>query len=181
VIWHPSESDLALAATGDLAAWRDLLVRRHLRGCAECRQLAGEYAALPRALRELAGDAPATPAWLGARILAGAPAAPAFAGAARALRQNPAVAFAAMVVLFLLGLLLLGRDSSMPPQNYKASATADAVIGESIGPRGRERMVVYAGTPAGPAVVSGGDLQVEISQVDPRTGAITITRIRMGD
>ena len=181
MIWHPSESDLSLAATGDLAAWKDLLVGRHLRGCAECRQLAGEYAALPRALRELAGDAPATPAWLGERILAGATAVPAFAGATRALRQHPAVAFAAMVVLFLLGLLLLGRNSSLPPQNYRASATPDAVIGESIGPHGRERMVVYTGTPAGPAVVSAGGLQVEISQVDPKTGAITITRIRMGD
>lgn len=181
MIWHPSESDLALAATGDLGAWKDLLVRRHLRECAECRQLAGEYAGLPRALRELAGDAPATPAWLGERILAGATAAPAFAGATRVLRQNPAMAFAGMVVLFLLALLLLGRDSALPPQNYRASATADAVIGESVGPRGRERMVVYAGTPAGPAAVSAGGLQVEISQVDPKTGAITITRIRMGD
>jgi anti-sigma factor RsiW len=60
---HPTESDLALYATGDLSAWRRPLVRLHVARCTGCRDRATAYRADRESLRGFAMEMPAGLNW----------------------------------------------------------------------------------------------------------------------
>ncbi len=55
---HAEEAELALYAGGDLAPWRRMRVRAHLRRCALCRMEAARFAASRAVASEAGGDLP---------------------------------------------------------------------------------------------------------------------------
>ena len=55
---HARETELALYAGGDLALWRRLRVRAHLRRCAVCRNEAARFAATRAMAADAGGDLP---------------------------------------------------------------------------------------------------------------------------
>lgn len=172
--WHPRESDLALARTGDLAGWKKYLVERHVRRCGVCSQRADSYADLSVELRDL-GQQLEVPQFLAARIVAAASALDAQP------RWKPAAA-AALLALVVLALLVVGQNTPLPRGlDYQASATPEAVVGEVVGPHGRQRVVFYTGTRRGRVEVSAGGGGIGISHADPDTGAVTITRISLAE
>lgn len=172
--WHASEADLALVRTGDLPRWKQYFVRRHLRRCAACEQVADSYLDLAQDLSELGQQRLEPPAWLAARIVAGGQE----ASAARMSVGAITVRAAAMLALVVLALLLVAQRSPLPPHlNYEASASADAVVEESAGPFGRQRVVFYTGTRGGQVDVSASTGGISVSHADPATGAMIITTI----
>lgn len=179
MIWHPSTTDLALVKTRDLPGWKQYLVERHLRRCVACSEEAHAYAELSGELGRLEQGTQEEPPWLAARILAAA----SELEAGRALEAGRIWApAAALVLLVLLALLLVGPGAPVPGGlEYQASATPQAVVGEMIGPEGRHRVVLYTGTQGGPVEVSTGAGGVGITRADPRTGAVIITRIALGE
>lgn len=180
MLWHPSEIDLALAGAGDLPGWKRGLIARHLRRCAPCAEEARELAAVAGELAALRDDGVPEAPWLAARIAAAAPAvqiarprlAPAFA---------PALGIVALTAI--AALLLRPPVFETPRVEVQAAATAEAVSGEVSGPRGRQRVVLYTGQRRGLGVaeVSAGASVAGVSQADPATGAVTITRISVGE
>ena len=60
---HPTESNVALYATGDLSAWRGAIVRLHVARCAACRDRVMAYRSDRQSLRELAWEIPAGMNW----------------------------------------------------------------------------------------------------------------------
>ncbi len=181
MLWHPSESDLALVRSGDLSGWKKLLVESHLRRCGGCREQADWYGHLSGDLGGL-GQGVREPAWLAARIAAAALRldAPALGQVGEA-RWSVASA-AAMALMVFLALLLLGGSAALPRHlDYQASATPEAVVGEVVGPQGRQRVVLYTGKRGGVAEVSTGSGAIGVSHADPATGAVTITRISLGE
>jgi hypothetical protein len=51
---HPSESNLALAAGGELGGWRQWRVARHVAKCAECRTAVAEFSSFREDMRSTA-------------------------------------------------------------------------------------------------------------------------------
>lgn len=171
--WHPSRTDLALYRPGDLPRWKRYFVGQHLRRCGTCSQYADSYLETAEELSELGGQQLEAPPWLAARILAAAAELPSpMTFSALAVRA------AAVFVLIVLGLLLVGQRSPLRPMlSYQASATPDAVVEESAGPFGQQRVVFYTGVRGGVVDVSATPGGIGVSQADPATGAVTITRI----
>ena len=60
---HPTQSDLALYATGDLSAWRWPLVRLHVARCAGCRGWVTAYRVDRESLRRFATEMPEGVNW----------------------------------------------------------------------------------------------------------------------
>jgi hypothetical protein len=60
---HPSQSELALLAGGDLGFWRTLLVSRHVRKCHACLDVTAGYAAERDQLHESAQELPSGLDW----------------------------------------------------------------------------------------------------------------------
>jgi len=60
---HPSQSDLALYAGGDLAFWSSLALRWHLKTCERCRQQAEAFATLRADLETNVAELPAGMNW----------------------------------------------------------------------------------------------------------------------
>ncbi len=180
---HLSESELALAQTGDLAWWRQRLAARHLAACPVCSQAAGEFSEAASQLRALGGEPPAEPAWLAGRILAAA----ASTGRQTARRTTAAVVAeaAALGLLCILALQFLGmprtiapsRAANVPAAPYRALATREAITAETSGRFGQQRIVLYTSGKRGSADLSAGRMGGSVMQADPVTGAITITRL----
>jgi len=55
---HPLQSDLALYSTGDLALWRQPLVRVHLSGCDACRSWVAAFDSDRESIRRVASEMP---------------------------------------------------------------------------------------------------------------------------
>ncbi len=176
MIWHPSESDLALLETSDLPWWKQRLVRRHVRCCEACRQKAADYAAVPQQLLGLVGGWPQEPPWLAARVLAAvAEAEPSLAAATVSWTA------AGLLALVLLVLALIAERPPLPRRfDYQASASAEAVVGETSGPQGRQRVVFYTAG-GGRAEISGTGSAIGVARSDPATGAITITSVTVSE
>ena len=176
MIWHPSEFDLALVNAGDLPGWKRYLVERHLRRCPACSEQAQAYGEVSRELWRLGDNTQEVPEWLAARIVA-APAREPRHALGMPLGLAPA---AALLALICLAVLLVGQRAPLPHRlEYRASASPEAIVGELIGPEGRQRVVLYTGQRRGPVEVSAGAGAVGISYADPETGAITITRVSL--
>ncbi len=196
---HPREQWLALAATGDLGWWRGMLVRRHTARCTGCAARAAEYGGLARELAAL--QVPEPPPGLVAAVVAqtSVRAAQAEARATGALSfVLRARSFAAVAVVLVLALLLLQSRSGLEPRTTdlsprtsvlsprtsvlspqvlaSASASPEAVIGETAGPEGRHRLAFYSSAKGGPVELSAGPGTALASHADPRTGALLITR-----
>lgn len=60
---HMAESDLALYVSRDLAAWRRISVRLHLRGCTRCRDRYQAYCRDREKVRAIGADMPETVDW----------------------------------------------------------------------------------------------------------------------
>jgi len=179
VIWHPSTTELALVKTGDLPGWKAWLVERHLRRCDSCASHARSYADLAWDLRQLGESTPEEPPWLAERILAAAAGPEAHDAPATVNWLVPA---AALALLALLAVLLVRTQAPLPRAlDYQASATPQAVMGEMVGPQGRQRVVFYTGTRTGLVEVSAGAGAVGVSHADLKTGAVIITRISLGE
>jgi len=177
--WHASETDLALVRTGDLPRWKELLVERHLRRCATCSERADSYRELLAEMTELGHATLAEPPWLASRIVAAATHSRAPVPARALLAWARA---AALLVLVLLMALLVGPRKPLPSRtSYQASVTAEAVVGETAGPYGRQRVVLYTGIRPGPVEVSASGGGIGVAYSDPTTGVVTITRIVVGE
>ncbi len=178
VLWHPSESDLALIRSGDLSGWKQSLVGRHIARCVPCARRAAAYEEIAGELRALA-EPVAEPAWLPARISA---AASSIEGPVTSRVPSGLAPAGAMLLIVVLALMLLAQRPALPQRlDYQAFATKEAVGGEVVGPQGRQRVVIYTGFRGGVVEVSTGDGAVGVSRADPATGAITITRVSIGE
>ena len=62
-VTHPTQNDLALYASGDLALWRWPVVRLHVAGCDACRGWIAAFASDRESLRQLAAEMPAEVNW----------------------------------------------------------------------------------------------------------------------
>lgn len=60
---HAEEAELALFAGGDMALWRRMRVRAHLRRCAHCRMEAARFAEARAVAAEAGGDLPPGVDW----------------------------------------------------------------------------------------------------------------------
>lgn len=180
--WHPSESELALAASGDLSRWRRSRIERHLLECPEC---AAECEAFQRStmhLRSLAAEA-AEPPYLAPRILARAMGAQRIAAPRWSFVSAAALPALAAIALFVVGGRTPEPRATTPPSPRAAVRLepSDAVVEEIVRPEGRQRVKLYRGGQRGFTEVSAATGVMSISHADPATGAVTITRISLGE
>lgn len=191
---HLSESELALATAGDLPRWRAWLAARHTRRCAQCSEQARAFRETRAAWRALAAGTLEPPGELAERIVWRAAGLAAGEGRQaersdapgpprRAFPRTFALQAGVLLALALLALLLVRRPAAPPAPTIaaRASATPEAIVAETGTAAGRQRVVMYTGSRGGVLEVSATGTGVGVTQADPDTGAITITRLVMDE
>lgn len=182
---HVSESNLALFSGNDLPRWRAYLVKRHAGRCPDCARSAAAYRESRHALRGMADTELLAPTGLAERIIAQAAAQPnaeaaeasgAWRGAVR--RFAPAGAMLALAAAAAL-MIVWPAPAPAPLSSTLALATRDSLVGEARNALRRERMEIDTRTRGGVAEVSATGSGVAVTQADPATGAVRISRLVM--
>ncbi|MCE5309157.1 MAG: zf-HC2 domain-containing protein [Acidobacteriales bacterium] len=182
---HPSESELALMAGGELGFFDKRRVRRHLDECSDCRATSLAFARDRELVRDWAGELPANLNWnrlaveMKANIHVGVEADECVAAVGRsfAFGSRQALALASAVLTVVLGLWLnLPQPAPVPVAN-KADVTLEATgVGIELKQDNRSLTLLNPGSePVAVSVNMQGVLRARY--VDSETGHVTITNV----
>jgi anti-sigma factor RsiW len=182
---HPSESELALAAGGELGFFANLRVRRHLGRCPECRAVSQAFAEDRMLLGEWAHEFPADVNWhflaseMKAYIRVGVEADECVAGSARgfAWASRPALALASALLTVVLGYWLNMPQPALLPASGQSGVTLEATR-TGIELKQDDRSLTLL-NPGSEQVAVSVNMQgvLRARYVDSETGHVTITNV----
>ena len=182
---HPSESELALMAGGELGLFARLRVSRHLKGCPECRAARCAFAEDRMWLSQCAGELPPGLNWdrLAAEMKANirlSLEADRCAGARRgnpAWSGRPALALASAALIIVVGVWLsLPQPVALRPVSGNGVTLEATPTGIELKQDDRSLTLLNPGSePLAVSVNMQGALRARY--VDSETGHVTITNV----
>lgn len=182
---HPSESELGLAAGGELGFFASSRVRRHLGGCPECRTASEAFSENRTILGELAGALPAEVNWsrlaveMKANIRVGVAADECVAEPARgfAWANRPALVLASALLTVVVGFWLNVPQPALLPASGQSGVTLEATqTGIELKQDDRSLTLLNPGSEQVAVLVNMQGV-LRARYVDSETGHVTITNV----
>lgn len=175
---HPSETELALLASGDCGAWARFTASRHVRSCEECREKVAEFSGI----REETAQMPepdlhweALAAEMRANIHLGLEAGECIRAVQPAARWNPKLVVAFASMLLIVGASIVMHKPLVPVQTAATVLESNGSGLEVRSKAGSLTLLNHHGAVADQTVSAQGAIRARY--VDGEAGTVTINNV----